>query len=350
MSTIKVLRLGFAAVLFLILSDSQAAATNITACGTFGAGSYSVINNISSVSINCLIFSAGPVTLDLGGFTVSGSGATNGVLATGIANVTVRNGTLKGFGRDIYATGTGTVIDGVRGVTGSVNGFTLGDNGTVQNSLVSGHTGGGITAGKNAVIVNNILTANTGTMINVSDGSLVKSNTVTHNGGSSVAAVQVTANCKVVDNIISNSSFGVSATGVQNLISGNTISACVEGITVGANTVITGNNSSNNTDNGIEAGTDCLISGNNTSNNTGVGITSDVRTLFLNNVSNNNGNFGIHVNADGSAIGNVTDGNTSSGLEVACPSKVDNNTALANGSPNLDATGVGCLSTNNLAP
>ncbi len=349
MNTIKVLRLGFGAVLFLILSYSQAAATNISSCATFGAGSYTVINNISSAAINCLTFNAGPVTLDLGGFTVSGTGATNGVLATAIANVTVRNGTLKGFGRDIYATGTGTVIDGVRGVTGSVNGFTLGDNGTVQNSLVSGHTGGGITAGKNAVIVNNILTANTGNTIVVSDGSLVKGNTVTLNTGSLQSAIQISQNCKVVDNIVANSSFCVNATGDQNVINNNLLKNCVEGIHAGNNTTISGNNSSHMSDNGIEVGADCVISNNNASNNTGDGITAGLRTMYLNNVVNSNGNVGIAANANSSLIGNTVDNNTSFGIEILCPSKVQSNTALGN-TPNLDETPGTCLNTDNLAP
>ncbi len=64
MRTIKTVRLALGAVLFLVLSYSQAAAaTNITACGTFGAGSYVVTNNISSAGTNCLIFTAGPVKL-----------------------------------------------------------------------------------------------------------------------------------------------------------------------------------------------------------------------------------------------------------------------------------------------
>src|SRR5216683_2214369 len=136
MKTMKALRLGFGAVLFLIVSYTQAAAANITACGTFGAGSYTVINNIfAAPSTNCLIFNAGPVTLDLGGFTISGSGSSNGVFAIGIANVTVRNGTFMGFARGVGITGTNAVIDGVSAITGGANGFLVGDNGTVENSL-----------------------------------------------------------------------------------------------------------------------------------------------------------------------------------------------------------------------
>jgi hypothetical protein len=151
-------------------------------------------------------------------------------------------------------------------------------------------------------------------------------------------------------NVITGCGSGVNALGTDhNLISGNTISGCVEGIQAGNNTIITGNNSSNNSDNGIEAGTDCLISNNNISNNTGVGVTSLDRTLFLNNVANGNGNIGIHVNSGGSAIGNVAD-NNATGLLVGCPSKVDNNTALGNSTINLSPSGAGCLLSNNLAP
>jgi hypothetical protein len=121
------------AAALIALSFSRAtAATAISTCASRLAGSYLVTASISSVGISCLVFSTGPVTLDLGGFTVSGSGGTNGVFASGIANVTVRNGTLSGFARGVLATGLGAVIDGVRAVTGSANGITVGDNGTVK--------------------------------------------------------------------------------------------------------------------------------------------------------------------------------------------------------------------------
>ncbi len=104
--------------------------------------------------------------------------------------MTRRKGTFTGFARGVYATGTGVVIDGVRAVTGSVNGIQVGDT-DVENSLVNGH-GGGITAGKNAKIVGNTLSGNTGSMIVVSDGSIVKDNIVTLNTGTGGAAIQGT--------------------------------------------------------------------------------------------------------------------------------------------------------------
>jgi parallel beta-helix repeat protein len=341
---------GLAAL--LLFGFSQAGATNIAACGTFGSGSYVLVNNISSVNVLCIQFSSGPATLDLKGFTISGSGTHHGVYANGaVANVTVRNGTIKGFSRSIGLTGAGTVIDGVNALTGSQNGISVGNNATVRNCQVTGHTGGGILAGKNATIVGNTLSGNSGNMITVSDGSIVKGNIVTNNSGVSVAAIRVSNNCKVVDNVVANSSFGVTATGSHNVISGNNISNSVEGIHGCDTCVVTGNNSSDNSDNGLEAGLDGVISGNNLSNNQNVGVTADVRTLFLNNVANDNGNAGINVTPGSAAIANVADSNSSSGLAAAlgCPSKIDNNTALLNGTPNISSD-VGCVLSNNLAP
>src|ERR1700739_1712017 len=98
----KKLAFLLSAILLIGLSHSRAAAapTSLCACGTFGAGSYVVATNISSAGISCLTFNAGPVTVDLNGFTISSSTLVgNGVLAAGIDNVTVRNGAVKGFAR-----------------------------------------------------------------------------------------------------------------------------------------------------------------------------------------------------------------------------------------------------------
>jgi hypothetical protein len=338
------------ATALVALSFSRAAATptNITTCGTFGAGSYVVANNISSVGIVCLRFTAGPVTLDLNGFTVSGSGITNGILAAAIDNVTVRNGTVTGFARSVALTGKGEVVDGVQALTGTLNGMSVGNNSTVENCLVSGHAGG-IQAGSGATVVHNTLTGNTGNGIVVSDGSSVRNNNVTLSSGLSTA-IKATQNCKVVDNVIANSTFGVS-TGDDSVISGNTVSGCFDGIGAGNNTTITGNNSSNNADIGIEAGAGCLISNNNVANNGSNGIGANGSgTQLLNNVANNNGHSGIYLNGSGgSAIGNVADNNSNRGLDIDCPGKADNNTFLGNSS-SINTFGAGCLLTNNLAP
>ncbi len=323
------------ATVLVAMSSSRAFATDITACGTFGAGSYTVINNIASAGVNCLIFNAGPVTLELNGFTVSGSGPTNGVLATGIADVTVRNGTFKGFARDIYATGSRAVVDGVRGITGGNNGFTLGDYGTVKNSMVAGHAVGAIIAGKIATIVGNTISGTAGNLIVVSDGSLVKGNTLTQNSTAvGDSAIVISQNCKVLDNVISagpgHPGAGVSA-GNQNLISGNAISGFQTGISTAIDNVISGNNSSGNAS-GITCTANCLVSGNTSNDPYQVSCPGPVA-----------------ITAAGSQVVNNTANGNCTGLEITCPSKVADNTALSNFT-NLSETGVGCLNSGNLAP
>ncbi len=328
------------AAALIAISSSPAAATNIAACGTFGAGSYTVINNISSAGINCLIFNAGPVTLDLNGFTVSGSGNGNGVLATGIANVSVRNGTIKGFARGVFANGAGAIIDGVRAITGAVNGFTVGDNGTVENSLITGHSVGGIVAGKIAAIVGNTISGTAGNLIVVSDGSLVKGNRVTQNSTSaSSAAILVSQTCKVLDNVISagpgHPGFGVAA-GTQNLISGNTVSGFQTGIIAEMDNVISGNNASGNAS-GITCNGNCLVSGNTSSEP----FTSSCP-----------GPVAIHAGGGSQVQNNVTNFGCT-GLEIGCPSKVADNTAVGNNLNLFEITPGGatpCLTTGNLAP
>src|ERR1700722_17085384 len=142
------------AMLLIALSYSNAAAIiGISACGSFGSGSYLVSNNITApANTTCLTITANQVTIDLNGFTITSSGTGNGIYAPARANLTVRNGSVNGFARAIYATGAGVVIDGVRTAAGAQNGFSVGDNATVRNSYVTGHGNGGITAGKNAKI------------------------------------------------------------------------------------------------------------------------------------------------------------------------------------------------------
>jgi parallel beta-helix repeat protein len=343
------------ALVALGFSLAAAAPTSITACGTFGAGSYIVANNITSAGIPCLVFNAGPVTLDLNGFTISSTtGLQNGVFAAaGIDSVTVRNGIIKGFARGVALGGKGAVVDKVQvlqSVAGSLSGILAGgNNATVENCVVSGHNGGGIQAGLGATVVHNTLTGNTGDGIVVSDGSSVRNNNVTLSSGLSTG-IKATQNCKVVDNVIANNTFGVS-TGDNSVISGNAVSACFDGISGGNNTTITGNNSNNNSDRGIGAGSGCLISNNNASNNGSNGIAaSGSGTQLLNNVANNNGHSGMGLNGSGgSAIGNIADDNSNRGLDIDCPGKADNNTFLDNSS-SINTFGPGCLLTNNLAP
>jgi parallel beta-helix repeat protein len=349
-------------VLTLILSSlspcsaviAGSGATNITSCGTFGAGSFVVVNNITSSGIQCLVFNAGPVTLDLAGFTVSGSGFTNGVLALSVNNVTVRNGSIKGFARAVGITGGFATVQGVQALNGTVDGILVGDNSTVEDSSVIGHADGGIKAGKHAAIYRNTLIGNNGNEITVSDGSIVEENRITLGGkassGFSPVGISVTSHCVVSKNIISGSGEGFGVSGSEhNLITGNLIDHTIEGIQILNNAIATSNNIIAVGDNAIETGADSVISGNDASDNGGDGIIGGPGTQFANNVANNNF-LGIQVVGGGFALEDSANGNGTNGFDVTCPAKIDDNIATGNVSKNLGVSGTGCGLANNLAP
>jgi len=82
------------------------------------------------------------VTVDLNGFTLEHTGSANvdGIAATGRQNVTVTNGTVRGFRRGItIQSSEGAVIEGVRADQNELSGFVVGGNGNIvrNNQVVS---------------------------------------------------------------------------------------------------------------------------------------------------------------------------------------------------------------------
>ncbi len=102
---------------------------------------------------NGISINADDVTIDLCGFTISGSGISYGVYAYARNNVEIRNGTLRDFGHGIYANGSSKkfrVIE-VQAVFNATNGIylnstenivkncTVNDNGTGSGVILDGH-------------------------------------------------------------------------------------------------------------------------------------------------------------------------------------------------------------------
>lgn len=125
------------------------------------------------------------VVLDLNGFTIAGprSGGRGRGVSTGDVDqghITVRNGTVRGFGSDgVQLRGLYQRVEGVQ---------------TLQNG------GSGIEVGPNSVLIRNIAEQNGGSGIDVSRGeSLILSNTTRGNHGHGIAAGAVSW---VSDNVI----------------------------------------------------------------------------------------------------------------------------------------------------
>jgi hypothetical protein len=85
------------------VSPAQAGLTQITACGTISqSGSYVLAQNLSAASGDCLVIAATRVTIDLAGFTITGTGTGTGITAINPFDITVRNGSITGFHSGVF--------------------------------------------------------------------------------------------------------------------------------------------------------------------------------------------------------------------------------------------------------
>lgn len=172
-----------------------------------------------STTDNVIQIQSSHVTIDLNGFSISCllvSCSGIGISATiTIGNVSVVNGTVRGFAEGVSLLGAASRIENVRAF-GNVIGLRTGSSGTVRNCAAHLNTGDGIVA---------------------SNGCLVSGNTATANGGD---GIQAGAGSNVTGNTASgNTAFGLNLTqGVgysQNVIRDNTAGTVDSGTSAGGN-------------------------------------------------------------------------------------------------------------------
>lgn len=92
----------------------------------------------------------------------------------------------------------------------------------------------------------------------------------------------------------------------------------------------------------------CIFDGCPARTTNGDGLTVGHDSVVTGNTSSGNAGHGIFVSG-GTVIGNTADGNGESGLTVGCPSAIVGNTAVGNVT-NLVQQGAGCTAANNAAP
>lgn len=197
---------------------------------------------------------ASDVSLDLGGFTVTGSGSTlvAGILVFGVnTRVSITHGTVRGFPyANIGAAGiTHVVIDGVTTTDGQV-GITVGGYSTIRNCessfnsdagvLVSGSNvlierclvssngfvGVSLQNGSGAVVRDSVITSNNtsdsgtgGIGLNSMDGATIRDNDFAENLG-----LDVQLNFTSDNNVLINNTLGCPVGAVQDGGSGNIVS------------------------------------------------------------------------------------------------------------------------------
>ncbi len=156
------------------------------------SGSYRLTSNLNPSGQDGIDVTAGHVTIDLNGFsiTASGGGVTDGISLQGVTNVTVKNGSILGFPRSgifsgittnyIRVLGVTTIGNGVfgidlEGVGGVIDGCTTLDNNTgmrvvdgsrVVNSISRGNTSYGLFLSGGSGYGSNVLSGNNGGNIN----------------------------------------------------------------------------------------------------------------------------------------------------------------------------------------
>ena len=183
---------------------------SIGACRTIDkSGSYVLAKNLDASAGDCLVITAGFVTIDLAGYTITGGGTGSGISNSSntIFDITVMNGTVTNFENGVALQGRGHVVDGVRAVNNGGMGISLtspglgpGDN-QVRNSngsrngtfgiAVSSLFGGGTRGGDS--VIGNVANGNGSGGIFVRCPSTVLNNAASQNGDPALPTNQISA-------------------------------------------------------------------------------------------------------------------------------------------------------------
>ncbi len=174
-------------------------------------GMYFITDNLTDVTNGeGILITANDVTLDLMGFTLTGTGTAHyGIEITG-TNSSIANGTIKAFGQaGVYTTKTQSratdiraIENGTLGTTVQYSGIALsGRDAYIERCLSVSNGGHGIATGTNydATIINNIVRDNGNDGIYVGKASLVDGNIVKDN---TQWGIEVRGNSTIVHNNI----------------------------------------------------------------------------------------------------------------------------------------------------
>lgn len=215
------------------------------------SGSYYLTQNLSCTNHGIFV-STDNVTIDLMGFTLSGTGAVgyNGIYLSNSSNVEIKNGTIRHFSRGIWASPTDESsirVINVRVESNTSDGILLhSTNNLIKDSTVTGNGGTGIITGKSSVVTGNTAYNNGGKGVDAGSGCTITNNTASSNSGDGIYALD----CSTMTH---NSSYDNQ----------------VRGIYVGAGSQVIGNSVKDNGSWGIDTkdGAGCLVRNNTISYN-----------------------------------------------------------------------------------
>jgi len=283
--------LGTAFVLSLLAVPAAPATAAVVTCGTVVTTSITLTSNLGPCAGDALIAGADNITIDLGGYTISGTGTGAGVRVAQRTAVTVKNGTIQGFH-------TGAVLD--ESTHSTVSKLVLRDN--LRGVNVAG-----------------------------SDGNLVEKNTIL-NSGLDAIRLGLSANNLISKNTLSGNVFGI---GVADFSTGNLVEKNVIRDTQVFGVAVFSDSDSNRIEKNDVQRTlqgDGII----------VSFDSDL-TLIIKNIASVNSDDGIDTDSSQTTItGNIANNNGDLGIEAAAgTTDGGGNLASGNGNP-AQCVGVSC--------
>jgi parallel beta-helix repeat protein len=276
------------------INQARALAGGVTASDTAGfpvtldtARSYILTGNlsVSNAADHGIEITANDVTVDLNGFTVSGTTTCTGTGST-------------------LSCSPSSPTDGV-GVFGSPFGSPPART-AVKNGVVRGFSAGGVRLGDECQVTGLRTVQNGGAGITVDTACRVSGNVVSNNEFGGISATLTT---EISNNTASgNDGFGISS-GTAGLVNGNTVRLNdADGIFGGTGSSIQNNASSSNTFNGISCAFSCSVHANLSTSNTLFGLSLGASTGYTSNVIDANTGGTVSSGVDGGD--NVCDGST----------------------------------------
>ena len=321
-------------------------------------GSYYLSGNVHPNNDNGVRIEASNVTLDLNGFEIAPSAGnpTSGLTVdSGLRNVTVRNGTIRGFGYGVVNNSNvrSVLLENLLIADTTIGGIVADDSWTIRNCRIEGGSGnqGGLNAGSSAIVeycavmnwqgsssfavgfnsvVQSCVVQGGEDGISAGAGSIVRDcsvNNVTGDWGILVETGSIVSDCSVTASAVQHGIEANESVVLHNcVVSENT--SCDRGISTERAATIRGCNVTGNIGDGVESYgiyatsvanvSDCVSRGNSNTNTPGVATHgvglrvqsgSQVRNCS---VAFNRGN-GIRASQDCHILNNVCDSNGSGG-------------------------------------
>ncbi len=208
--------------------------TEIDECGTISiAGSYVLIANLSSAG-DCLVVAANNVTINLNGYTISGSGAGSGITDSGVPRngITIREGTVRSFADGVHLASSSRVrIEKVHAANNTSHGIWIGGPQAIVRDSMFFANDVGVEVSFSSEVMNNVAVANTTNGIQTSGGCTVIGNTSNFNGNG--FAINAAGGTVVNNSALGNTGPGLSVRCPANVIGNTSVTGtALDGITL----------------------------------------------------------------------------------------------------------------------